>query len=171
MAAGRQELVAWLDDLGIATATHQHVELFSVEEARALRGEIPGAHSKNLFLKSKKGSLWLVVALETTRVDLTVLSKSLRCGRFSFGSADLLHQTLGVEPGSVTPFALINDTVRQVRIILDHGLMTHENLNFHPLDNTATTTIARDDLIAFLEACGHTPEILPLQSAQAPPGG
>ena len=168
MVAGRQELFAKLDELGIATSTHEHAALFSVEEARAMRGEIPGAHSKNLFLKSKKGALWLVVALETTTVDLTGLSKSFGCGRFSFGNADLLRQTLGVEPGSITPFALINDTETQVRIILDQALMAQENLNFHPLDNTATTTIARDDLIAFLEACGHTPEVLPLHTGQAP---
>ncbi len=163
MAAGRRELFARLDELGIATRTAEHAALHSVEESRALRGEIAGAHSKNLFLKAKKGSLWLVVALETTRVDLNALARAKRCGRFSFASPELLDEALGVEPGSVTPFALINDGEARVNVVLDRALMAHEALNFHPLENTATTTIARGDLLAFLAACGHEPEIRDLE--------
>ncbi len=165
MTAGRADLFAKLDTLGIATRTREHDALFSVEEARALRGEIPGAHSKNLFLKSKKGSLWLVIALETTEIDLNGLAKAKGCGRFSFARAELMVETLGVEPGSVTPFALINDRAGRVNVVLDAALMAHDELNFHPLENTATTTIARDGLLVFIAACGHQPEILDLTAA------
>jgi Ala-tRNA(Pro) deacylase len=166
MTAGRADFFAKLDALGIVTRTREHDALFSVEDARALRGEIPGAHSKNLFLKSKKGSLWLVIALETTEIDLNGLAKAMGCGRFSFARAELMVETLGVEPGSVTPFALINDRTRRVNVVLDAALMAHEELNFHPLENTATTTIARDGLLAFIAACGHQPEILDLTAHQ-----
>ena len=162
MTAARKDLFARLEHLGIATRTREHAALFSVEEARALRGEIPGAHSKNLFLKSKKGSLWLVVALETTQVDLTALAKQKGCGRFSFAKPGLMADVLGVAPGAVTPFALINDREARVNVLLDAALMDQGELNFHPLENTATTTIGRDDLLAFLADCGHAPEIIDL---------
>ena len=162
MRAGRKELFAALEGLGIATTTVEHAALFSVEEARAGRGDLPGAHTKNLFLKSKKGSLWLVVALESTKVDLTALSKAKGCGRFSFAKPEQMRETLGVEPGSVTPFALINDRGSEVRLILDQAMMAHETLNFHPMENTATTAIGRDDLLTFLRAHDHEPEILSL---------
>lgn len=167
MTAGRNDLFAMLERLGIATRTREHDALFSVEEARALRGEITGAHSKNLFLKSKKGTLWLVVALETTRVDLNGLAKQMGCGRFSFANAELMADILGVESGSVTPFALINDGAVCVNVVLDAALMAHDELNFHPLENTATTTISRDDLLAFMAACGHQPETFDLTSLSA----
>ena len=169
MGSGREALFARFDALGIVTETREHEALFSVEQSRALRGKIPGAHSKNLFLKSKKGSLWLVVALETTQIDLTGLAKAKHCGRFSFGKPELMRDVLGVEPGSVTPFALINDTERRVSVVLDEALMAHEMLNFHPLENTATTTIPRAGLLAFLASCAHEPEILPLERAPSAP--
>jgi Ala-tRNA(Pro) deacylase len=162
------ELFAFLDRLGISHTTVNHPPLFTVEESRALRGKIPGGHTKNLFLKAKTGALFLVVALEDARIDLKRLHQRLDTGRFSFGSADLLRAALGVEPGAVTPFAAINDIERAVSVVLDAPMMQHAQLNYHPLDNTRTTTIARDDLIRFLEATGHPPRILAVSDGEAP---
>lgn len=164
MAATREGLFARLDKLGIKTVTVEHPALFTVEESKRLRGDIPGAHTKNLFLKCKKGTLWLVVALESTAVDLKTLHGPLGCGRLSFGSAALLEEMLGVTPGSVTPFSVINDTQAQIRVVLDSALMTYGRLNFHPLVNTATTGITPADLLAFLADCGHPPAIIALQA-------
>jgi Ala-tRNA(Pro) deacylase len=160
MPASPQDLLAFLDRQGIAHSTIEHPPLFTVEQSKALRGEIPGGHTKNLFLKAKTGALFLVVADEDARIDLKRLHHRLGTGRFSFGSADLLRAALGVEPGAVTPFAVINDADHAVTVILDAAMMRHAQLNYHPLDNTQTTTIARDDLVRFLEATGHPPRIL-----------
>jgi Ala-tRNA(Pro) deacylase len=161
MPATPTDLFAFLDRLGIAHRTVTHPPLFTVEQSRALRGLIPGGHTKNLFLKDKKDALYLVVALEDAAVDLKGLHRRLGAsGRFSFGSADLLRQALGVEPGAVTPFAAINDTGRRVSVVLDAAMMERDTLNYHPLDNTMTTSIARDGLMKFLEATGHPPRIL-----------
>lgn len=157
MSATRDDLFARLDELGIKTKTHEHPPLHTVEESRALRGDIPGAHSKNLFLKDKKGVLWLVIALEDTPIDLKSLHRTIGAARLSFGKPDLMREVLGVEPGSVTPFALINETARDVNVVIDEALLAHETLNFHPLVNTATTTIARDGFLEFVAACGHAP--------------
>ncbi len=165
MGATRDELLARLAELGIATTTHEHPPLHTVEESRALRGAIAGAHSKNLFLKDKKGALWLVVALESTPVDLKSLHKRIGAGRLSFGKPELMREVLGVEPGSVTPFALINETARELRVILDEALLAHEVLNFHPLVNTATTSISRDDFLRFIAVCGHQPRCMMLADA------
>lgn len=167
MATTRTALLTWLGELGIETRTVDHPPLFTVEESRALRGNIDGAHTKNLFLKCKKGTLWLVVALEDARIDLKTLHKRLGSGRLSFGNAELLDEMLGVPPGSVTPFALVNDKAVRVRPVLDADLMTRDPLNFHPLENTATTTIARDDLLRFIAACGHEPRILGISGDDA----
>jgi Ala-tRNA(Pro) deacylase len=161
MPATPDDLFAYLDRLGIAHVTVTHAPVFTVEEARALRGRIAGAHTKNLFLKDKKDELYLVVALEEAAIDLKSLHRLLGAsGRFSFGSAEFLRAALGVEPGSVTPFAAINDTQRQVRVVLDAAMMEHGLLNYHPLQNCMTTSIARDDLVAFLAATGHPPRIV-----------
>ena len=163
MAAAPDELFAYLDRLGIAHKTVRHAAAFRVDEARALRGQIPGAHTKNLFLRDKKGAAFLVVALEDAAIELKSLHRRLGAsGRFSFGSAALLGELLGVEPGSVTPFAAMNDTASRVTVVLDAAMMAHEVLNFHPLRNTATTTISRDGLVKFLEATGHKPRIEPV---------
>ena len=160
MAATPDDLFAFLDRLGIAHRTVTHPPLFTVEESQALRGQIPGGHTKNLFLKDKKDTLYLVVALENAMVELKSLHRRLGAsGRFSFGSAELLRATLGVDPGAVTPFAALNDTERCVAVILDAGMMMHATLNYHPLRNTMTTSIGRDDLIKFLDATGHPPLI------------
>jgi len=169
MAATPEELFAYLDRLGIKHHTILHAPLFTVEQSRALRGELPGGHTKNLFLRDKKGIPYLVVALEDAEIDLKSLHHRLGAGRFSFGSAELLRETLGVDPGAVTPFAAMNDVQRRVLIVLDDAMMTHTTLNYHPLVNTMTTSIDREDLVEFLHATGHPPQILPV--SRAPAGG
>jgi Ala-tRNA(Pro) deacylase len=160
MPATPAELFAYLDRLGIAHRTVTHQALFTVEQSRALRGTIPGGHTKNLFLKDKKGALFLVTAPEDAVIELKSLHRRLQAsGRFSFGSAELMRETLGIEPGAVTPFAAINDTDRRVQVVLDATLMQHETINCHPLTNTMTTSIARADLLRFLEETGHPPRI------------
>jgi Ala-tRNA(Pro) deacylase len=155
-----EQLFAYLDGLGIAHKTFSHPPVFTVEQAKKLRGEVPGAHTKNLFLRDKKDNVFLVTALEGTDIDLKGLHRVLGAsGRFSFGSANLLRELMGVEPGSVTPFGVINDTEPRVNVVLDPAMMEFETLNFHPLVNTMTTSIARDDLVRFLEATGHPPRI------------
>jgi Ala-tRNA(Pro) deacylase len=166
MPATPDELFAFLDTLGIAHKTVTHPAVFTVEEARELRGTIAGGHTKNLFLRDKKDSPFLVVAPEDAAIELRSLHRLLGAsGRFSFGSAELMQEMLGVLPGSVTPFAAINDKERRVSIVLDAALLTHEALNFHPLVNTATTTISRDGLLKFLAATGHSPRIEGLSAA------
>ncbi len=160
MPASPDDLFRRLESLEITTTTVEHPPLFTVEESRALRGKIPGGHSKNLFLKCKKGQLWLVVALETARIDLKSLHKRIGAAHLSFGRPELLEQALGVPAGSVTPFALINDAEQRLRVVLDDAMMRLERLNFHPLVNTATTTIGREDLLAFIRSCGHEPAVM-----------
>jgi Ala-tRNA(Pro) deacylase len=161
--AGPDALFARLRELGIATETLQHEPVFTVEEAKRLRGELSGGHTKNLFLRNKKGRMWLVVCLEDREIDLKALGAQLESGRLSFGSADRLMTYLGVVPGAVTPFAAINDTQGQVQVMLDRGMLAaHHRLNFHPLDNAMTTGIAPDDLVRFLEAVDHAPGYLDL---------
>jgi Ala-tRNA(Pro) deacylase len=160
MPATPDDLFALLDRLAIPHPTVSHAALFTVEESQALRGEIPGGHTKNLFLKDKKGALYLVSALEDAVIELKSLHRRLGAsGRFSFGSADQLRATLGIEPGAVTPLAAMNDTGNLVTLVLDQTLMTHKVINCHPLRNTMTTSLARDDLVRFLEATGHPPRI------------
>jgi Ala-tRNA(Pro) deacylase len=154
------QLLTRLAALGIAHRTYTHPPVFTVEEAKELRGILPGGHCKSLFLKDKKAGLWLVVALEEARVDLKALADALGAPRFSFGSADLLAEVLGVRPGSVTPFAAINDTGRRVSVVLQQAMLAHDPLNYHPLENTRTTAISPTDLVHFLEACGHAPRIV-----------
>lgn len=152
-----QELFDRLHQLGIAHRTVEHPPVFTVEEAKALRGNLPGHHIKNLFLRNKKEEMWLVVALEDRVVDLKRLGDRLGAGRLSFGSPDRLRRQLGVEPGSVTPLALVNDGGGAVRLALDRGIADGGPVNAHPLVNTMTTAIATDDLMRFFEATGHVP--------------
>jgi len=168
MPASPDDLFAYLDSLGIAHKSVSHPPVFTVEEARTARGRIAGAHTKNLFLRDKKGATFLVVALEDAVIELKSLHRLLGAsGRFSFGSPDLLRELLGVEPGSVTPFAAINDRAGRVTVVLDSAMMAHEMLNFHPLANTGTTTISRDGLLKFLKATGHPPRIEAISGAAA----
>jgi Ala-tRNA(Pro) deacylase len=160
MPASPEDLFAFLDRLGIPHSTVSHPPLFTVEQSQALRGQIPGGHTKNLFLKDKKDAVFLVVALEDASIDLKGLHRVLgAAGRFSFGSADLLQEVWGVAPGAVTPFGAINDSAGRVTVVLDAEMMRHDVLNYHPLVNTQTTTLASRDLIKFLEATGHPPRI------------
>jgi Ala-tRNA(Pro) deacylase len=162
MPATPDDLFAFLDRLGIAHTTVNHPPLFTVEQSQALRGTIPGGHTKNLFLKDKRDTVFLVVAPEDARVDLKTLHHKLGAARFSFGSADLMRELLGVEPGAVTPFGVMNDVALRVNVVLDAGMMRNAVLNYHPLANTMTTSIAREDLVKFLEATGHRPRIEPI---------
>ncbi len=143
--------------LGIAWRTHEHIPVFTVEESSAVIDSLPGCHTKNLFLKDKKGGLWLAVVRAHLRVDLPALAKQLGAPRYSFGSAELLIATLGIEPGSVTPFALMNDAGHRVRPVLDEAMLKLDPVNFHPLRNYRTTAIAPGDLVRFVTACGYDP--------------
>jgi Ala-tRNA(Pro) deacylase len=158
------QLFARLDLLGIVHHTYSHPPVFTVAEAVALRGQLPGGHCKSLFLKDKRGGLWLVVALEERQIDLKRLAAMLGAPRFSFGSAELLYAVLGVRPGSVTPFALANDIEHRVAVVLDRAMLERDPLNYHPLDNARTTAIAPADLLRFITACGHQPALLDLDS-------
>jgi Ala-tRNA(Pro) deacylase len=155
-------LYARLKELGIPWKTYEHASVFTVTESRELCGSIKGQHTKNLFLKDKKDGLWLVVACEDQPVDLNALAKILGSPRFSFGSGELLVDTLGVPPGSVTPLALMNDKDARVSPILDEKLTAAEILNFHPLRNDRTTTVTVADLLRFIRGCGHEPRFVAL---------
>ena len=157
-----ENLFQRLRELGIAYETAHHPPVFTVEEAQAARSEMTGGHTKNLFLRNKKGRMWLLVCDEERKLDLKELGKRLEAGRFSFGSPDRLMQYLGVFPGAVSPFAVINDREGQVRLVLERSLLEIPELNFHPLDNSMTTRIATPDLIRFLEEVDHAPELVDL---------
>jgi Ala-tRNA(Pro) deacylase len=170
--AGPEELLARLAALGIAVTTHRHQPVFTVEEARTVRGDLPGGRSKNLFLRDKKGAMWLLAAPADRAVDLKALAPMLGArGRLSFGSDQRLMTYLGVRPGAVSPLAVINDTDRMVRVVLDRALLDHEPLNFHPLDNTMTTSIGAADFLRFLDAEGHPPIMLDLPETPGERGG
>ena len=156
--------MARLAELGIASETVDHAAVFTVAESAALHQQIAGGHTKNLFLKDAKDRLFLVVAESHTPVDLKALPKLIGSGRLSFGKPDLLMQVLGVTPGSVTALSLINDTAHRVSVVVDARLMQYNTINCHPLVNTATTCIARDDLMRFMRACGHEPRIVTLDA-------
>lgn len=151
-----------MGELGIATTTVTHPPAFTVEEGETYVGHLPGVHIKNLFLCDAKKKMWLVVVPWDRRIDLKALPDKIGAARLSFGSADRLLRVLGVAPGSVTPFTVINDPDRQVQVILDADMMRAELINAHPLINTMTTAIRSEDLMRFLEACGHKPRIVGL---------
>lgn len=160
--AAEAELTTFLEGIGVRPTRFAHPPLYRVEDSRAYRDSLPalkeGAHTKNLFLKDKKGAIWLAVCLEHRRIRIPDLSKALHAKRFSFGSSDLLWRTLGVRPGAVSPFALIHDIEAQrVRLALDAQMMEAAVLNFHPLHNHATLAISNEDMRKFIAACGHEP--------------
>lgn len=163
-----EELLSYLVALSIETSTVEHPPLFTVEQSQHLRGQIPDGHTKNLFLRDRRDRLFLVVANEDASIELKSLHNLIGAsGRLSFGKAESMRETLGVEPGSVTPFGAINDAEGRVTVILDAAMMQHERLNFHPLVNTRTTNIAARDLVRFLESAGHKPLILVVSSAES----
>ena len=153
----RDRLLAWMADHGIEQTTHDHPAVFRVEEGLELKASMPGAHTKNLFLKDKKAGLWLISARQDTVVDLKRAPKTIGSDRLSFGNEALLYETLGVRPGSVTALGLINDPDQRVRFVLDKALWDAEIVNFHPLTNTATTALAQDQFRKALAAMGRAP--------------
>ena len=162
MPATPEDLMAFLDELSIETTTVTHPPLHTVEESKALRGDLPGAHIKNLFLKDKKGRLFLLTCLENRTVNMKTLDKMIGSARLSFGKPDLLWETLGVRPGAVTPFSLINDrdTDKKVTFALDSALKDSDLIHAHPLHNEATTAISSVGLAKFIDACGHKPVLV-----------
>jgi Ala-tRNA(Pro) deacylase len=156
----RADLIAFFDAHGVDHATLDHQAVFRVGEGEEIKAGLSGAHTKNLFLKDAKGQLWLVSAEQDARIDLKRLPAVIGAGRLSFGSAELMESVLGVTPGSVTAFALINDTERRVRFVLDAVLAGADEVNFHPLTNTATTTVSQAGFRAFLAAIGVEPLVV-----------
>ena len=166
MPVSSEDLLAYLGNLGIATETIEHPPLFTVEDSKTLRGDIPGGHTKNLFVKDKKSRIFLLVLGEETVVDLKRVHEKIGAqGRVSFGSAELLEEVWGVKPGAVTPFGAINDHEKRVTVVLDAQMLRHARLNFHPLVNTRTTGLASTDLVKFLRATRHEPMIVVLGQA------
>ncbi len=159
MSATPAQLFTKLDQLGIEHSTIEHKPLFTVEDGRDLWHTLPGLHCKNLFIKDKKDKIWLVVMPGDKRADLNRLEKRLGAARFSFGKPELLLEVLGMTPGSVTPFALINDEQKRVTVVFDNEMMQSEKVNFHPLHNAASTTIKTPDLLKFAKALGYEPII------------
>ncbi|MEI8393982.1 MAG: prolyl-tRNA synthetase associated domain-containing protein [Rhodospirillaceae bacterium] len=159
-----EALLDRLLQLGIKAVTVRHPPVHTVEESKAMRGDLPGCHCKTLLLKDKKGGLWLVVAGEDTSVDLKTLHLRLGSGRLSFAGAEVLWRVLGVRPGSVTPFALVNDTEGRVTVVLDAVMMACDLVNYHPLENDRTTALSPGDLLNFIKACGHVPSVIGLRA-------
>lgn len=163
MASTPQDLFRYFDEIGVETATERHDAVFTVDQSHHLHETIPGAHTKNLFLRDKKSRFFLITAQQDTQIALSSLHRKLGAtGRLSFASAEKMQEYLGVTPGSVTPFGLVNDTGHAVQFILDPALAEAEVVNCHPLTNTMTTSIKIADFRRFLEATGHPPLILPL---------
>jgi Ala-tRNA(Pro) deacylase len=156
----RDSLLAWMADHGIAHTTHDHPAVFRVEEGLELKAAMPGLHTKNLFLKDKKGLLWLISAAQDTVIDLKRAPALMGSDRLSFGNEALMVETLGVRPGSVTALGLINDVERRVRFVLDARLWAADFVNFHPLTNTATTALAQADFRRFLSRIGRDPVVV-----------
>ncbi len=161
MPLSPQDLLNELDKLNIKTTTHEHEAVFTVEESSKIKQEIPGGHTKNLFLKDKKGNYFLIVAEGSAQIRLNSVHGLIGAkGRVSFGKPEALMELLGVKPGSVTAFAPINDTHNQVNVVIDEPLLRHDLINCHPLTNEMTTTISKEDLLQFLKYVGHEPQII-----------
>jgi Ala-tRNA(Pro) deacylase len=158
--ASREALFAFLDAHGVDHKTMDHPPVFRVEEGAQIKAAMPGGHTKNLFLKDARDQLWLVAALGDTAIDLKALPAAIGSARLSFGSPERLYQALGVTPGSVTPFALLNDPEQRVRLVLDAALLVPEPINFHPLSNDATTAVSQAGFRAFLAALGRTAQVV-----------
>lgn len=157
----KEDLFTALDELAIEYKNFDHEPVFTVDESKSLRDDIPGGHTKNLFLKDKKNNFFLVTLEEHAVVDLKTIHTLIGAkSRVSFGKPEKLMEYLGVAPGSVTALAVINDTDTNVTMVLDEPLLDHDIINCHPLKNDATTSIAREDLIKFAKHFGHDPLIL-----------
>jgi len=156
----RDRLLAWMAAKGVAQTTHDHPAVFRVDEGHELKAAMPGAHTKNLFLKDRKGRLWLISARQDTGIDLKRAPTAIGSDRLSFGNETLLYETLGVTPGSVTALGLINDTDHRVTFVLDQALWDADIVNFHPLTNTATTALGQADFRRFLTLVGREPMVV-----------
>lgn len=167
MPTSPERLLEYLGELGIKYVNTPHAAVFTAEEGEKVWKGIAGMHCKNLFCKDAKGKLWLIVAPAMKRVDLKSVPALIGSKRLSFGGADLLFETLGVFGGSVTPFSVVNDAENRVTVVLDKEMMAQDKINFHPLVNTATTTVAPDGLMKFLRACRHEPVIAPVCEGEA----
>jgi Ala-tRNA(Pro) deacylase len=159
MPCSTEDLFSFLDRLGIAHQTTSHPPIFNAEQGRGWHDKIPGRHCKNLFLKDGKGSLWLVVMPADKRADLAGIAKRSGAARFSFAEPELLTEALQITPGSVTPFALLNDSERRVKVVLDEEMLRCEKVNYHPLHNAASTTVSAADFLKFIQALGYDPVI------------
>lgn len=165
--AGEAELYDFLHDHGIGFRHHTHPPLHTVEESRALRGDLPGAHVKNMFMKDKKGAIWLATCIEDREIRIRDLEREIGAKNLSFGKADLLWECLGVKPGAVTPFGLLNDRKARVNFAIDAQLLNFETINAHPLHNEATTAISRDDLMRFVALTGHDAVVVDFDRLEA----
>ena len=161
MPLSPQDLLKKLEELDIKTTTHEHEAVFTVDESSKIKQDIPGGHTKNLFLKDKKGNFFLVVAEGSAQIKLNSIHGLIGAkGRVSFGKPEALMELLGVKPGSVTAFAPINDIENKVSVIIDEPLLRYDLINCHPLTNEMTTTISREDLLQFLKQVNHEPQII-----------
>lgn len=158
--AGQDELYALFDSHDISYVHNTHPPLHTVEESRELRGNLPGAHVKNMFLKDKKDRLWLVTCLEHRKIRIRDLEKQVGAAKASFGKPELLWDALGIRPGAVSPFGLINDPDHRVQPILDAQMLDVDPINAHPLHNEATTTLSAADFKRFFQITGHAPLII-----------
>ena len=162
MPASDKNLFDQFAVLGIETTTVRHSPMFTVKDGEKELVDIPGGHCKTLFLKDKNQNLWLVVMLGKIRLDMKSLQKKLGSSRLSFAKPDLMWEVLGVEPGAVTPFVILNESARNIKVVLDKKMMKEKLLNYHPLRNDATTTISASDLLKFIYAMEHKPIVLDL---------
>lgn len=162
----RQVLFDRLGQLGIVTTTVEHPAVHTVAESATIDIALPGAHTKNLFLKDEDGRLLLVVAQSSTKVDLKRVAGQAGLGRLSFGKPELLQAVLGVTPGSVNAFAIVNDVQQRVKVVIDDTLTAHETVNCHPMENVATTNIALADLLRFIRSTGHEPQIMAVSASR-----
>ena len=164
-AFDRDRLLAWMADNGVDQVTHDHPAVFRVEEGLELKAAMPGAHTKNLFLKDKKQRLWLISARQDTVIDLKRAPAMIGSDRLSFGNEGLMWETLGVRPGSVTALGLVNDLDRRVSFVLDRRLWGAGIVNFHPLTNTATTALSQAAFRRVLALLGREPIIVDFKDA------
>lgn len=164
MAFDRDQFLAWLDQQGIVHKTVEHAAVFRVEEGLELKAGMPGAHTKNLFLKDKKGRLWLISARQDTMIDLKRLDRVIGSARLSFGNAELMNEVLGLTPGSVTALGLVNDPDHRVTFVVDRHLWEANIVNFHPLLNTATTGLDQADFRQFLQIIGVEPMVVDFEA-------
>lgn len=162
-----EALLERLREMGIDVETTHHAPVFTVAEAKAVRGSLPGCHTKNLFVRNKKKRMWLIVCEQDRRVDLRALGETIGAGRLSFGSPRRLMERLGVTPGAVNPFAIVNDVEGVVTVVLERSILDDKPLNFHPLDNAMTTAIGAQDFLRFLESEDHSPVLVDLDGTGA----